>query len=312
MRKVLVTGANGFVGTALCVQLSQRGMPYVAGTRTAGSSFHVPVGDINADTDWSRALADCGTIIHLAARVHVMNEKLRDPLAAFRAMNVDATLNLARQAALNGIQRFVFVSSVKVNGEKTTGTPFTAFDEPAPLDPYGQSKMEAETGLRELANSTGLEVVIVRPPLVYGPGVRANFLKLMQLIDSGIPLPLGSIDNRRSMVSLDNLVDLLIVCSAHPHAPGQTFMVSDDRDIGISDLLRMLARAMGKRAHLLSFPPGLIARIALLLGKSDLADRLLGSLQVDIAHTKSTLGWQPVTGMPESVNKTVQYYLTHR
>lgn len=311
MHKILVTGANGFVGSTLCDSLRQQDIAVVAAVRGNARDNEYGMGDFSASTDWMPALFGCNTVMHLAARVHVMNDKSINPLAAFRAVNVDATLNLARQAMHSGIKRFIFVSSVKVNGEETTGKPFTALDAPAPLDPYGQSKLEAEIALMDLARTTGLEVVIIRPPLVYGPGVRANFLKLMQLVKKGVPLPLGAIHNRRSMVALDNLVDLLITCIQHPAAAGQTFMVSDDNDVSISELLRLLASAMGKHSLLLPVPAGIIAGTAALLGKSAVANRLLGSLQVDISHTKLTLGWHPVVTMQESLNKTVAYFLAH-
>lgn len=311
MHKILVTGANGFVGSSLCKILLDRKIPFVGAVRKRTAESQCEIGALTEFTNWSEALAECNAVIHLAARVHVMNDKSNNPLLAFRAVNVDATLNLARQAMHSGIKRFVFVSSVKVNGEETAGKPFTSLDAPAPLDPYGQSKLEAEIALTALSRTTGLEVVIIRPPLVYGPGVRANFLKLMQLVKMGVPLPLGAIYNRRSMVALDNLVDLLITCTHHPAAAGQTFMVSDDNDVSISELLRMLAIAMGKRSLLLPVPAGIIAGAAALLGKSAVANRLLGSLQVDIAHTKSVLGWQPVVTTQESLNKTVAHFLAH-
>ncbi|MGV8898743.1 MAG: UDP-glucose 4-epimerase family protein [Burkholderiaceae bacterium] len=312
MPKILVTGANGFVGSALCAALLKKESDFIAAVRTKSRNDEFPIGDFSASTDWLPALAGCSAIIHLAARVHVMNDTSSDPLADFRAVNVDAALNLAKQAVQCNVKRFVFISSVKVNGEETTSKPFTALDEPAPLDSYGQSKLEAEIALRELSRDTGLEVVIIRPPLVYGPGVRANFLKLMQLVKMGVPLPLGAIHNRRSMVALDNLVDLLITCTHHPAAAGHTFMVSDDNDVSISELLRMLASAMGKRSLLLPVPARIIASAAAVLGKSAVASRLLGSLQVDINHTKSTLGWVPVVTMQESLDKTVAHFLAHR
>lgn len=312
MFNILVTGANGFVGTALCESLLEKKTNVVSAVRKKSRDDEFSIGNLSASTDWMPVLAGCNIVIHLAARVHVMDDKNVNPLAAFRVVNVDATVNLAKQAVQCGVKRFVFVSSVKVNGEETTGKPYTAFDVPAPLDPYGQSKLEAEIALMELSRTTGLEVVIIRPPLVYGPGVRANFLKLMQLVKMGVPLPLGAIHNRRSMVALDNLVDLLITCTHHPAAAGQTFMVSDDNDVSISELLCMLANAMGKRSLLLPVPAGLISGIAALLRKSAVANRLIGSLQVDISHTKFTLGWQPVITMQESLNKTVVYFLAHR
>lgn len=313
---ILVTGANGFVGNALCHELLRRNCCVKGALRVNNvlpePAIPVVTGEIDGSTDWSNAIDGIEVVFHLAARVHVMKDRESDPLAAFRAVNVEATLNLARQAVGAGVKRFVFVSSVKVNGEETApGMQFTAFDDPAPLDPYGQSKFEAELALKELAETTGLEVVIVRPPLIYGPGVRANFLRLMQLVKTGLPLPLGAIHNRRSMVSVDNLVDLLITCASHPAAPGQVFMASDDKDVSISELLRMLAKAMGKRSYLLSIPSGLIASLAALLGQSAVANRLLGSLQVDITHTKSTLHWQPPVSMEHTLKQTVADYLAH-
>lgn len=305
MTKILVTGANGFVGSALCTTLAERGIDYAAAVRNSNNDKQFAIGSLSGKTDWTRALAGCDVVIHAAARVHVMQDTSSDPLAEFRLVNVEATVNLARQAVAAGVRRFVFVSSVKVNGEETTGTPFRASDTPEPRDPYGQSKLEAEKVLFALARETGLEVVVVRPPLVYGPGVRANFNSLMKLVAKGLPMPLGAIHNRRSMVALDNLVDLLVVCSTHPAAAGQVFMVSDNRDVSITELLRMLAAAMGRRSLLLPVPASWIAAAARLLGKSAAADRLLGSLQVDIAPTCQTLSWQPAVSMEAALAKTV-------
>jgi UDP-glucose 4-epimerase len=305
MTKILVTGANGFVGSGLCAALAERGINYVAAVRKSNGSGQVTVGSLSANTDWTQALSGCDTVIHTAARVHVMQDTSDDPLTEFRLVNVEATLNLARQAADAGVRRFVFVSSIKVNGEETTDTPFRASDTPAPRDPYGQSKLEAENVLFALSRETGLEVTVVRPPLVYGPGVRANFHSLMKLVAKGVPMPLGSIHNRRSMVALDNLVDLLIACTTHPAAAGRVFLVSDNRDVGITELLRMLATAMGRRNVLLPVPARWIAITARLLGKSAAADRLLGSLQVDITSTCQTLSWQPVISMEKALAKTV-------
>ena len=310
--KILVTGASGFVGSALCGRLELLGVPFAGAMRNRSALLsRVQAGEMTAQTDWSVALQGCNVVVHLAARVHVMDDKSSDPLAAFRAVNVDATLNLARQAVRSGIQRFVYVSSIKVNGEQTHTKPFTSVDAPAPLDPYGISKLEAEQALLELAQETGLQLVIVRPPLVYGPGVRANFLRLMQLLKRGIPLPLGAVHNRRSMVALDNLVDLLIACCRHPRAAGQVFLVSDDCDLSMTDLLRMLSGAMGKSALLFAFPAGLLFASAGLLGKSAAASRLLGSLQVDIEHTKSTLGWVPPVSVEDAIQKTVDHFLSN-
>lgn len=308
--KILITGSDGFVGSTLCDALQQRGIENVQTVRKNASGAKISVGNLSAETNWQHVLPGCTCVIHLAARVHVMDEQAGDPLAAFRAINVDATLNLAKQAVAAGVRRFVFVSSVKVNGEETFEQPFTAFDTPAPLDPYGQSKLEAEVALQELARETGLEVVIVRPPLVYGPGVRANFLNLMKLVRKGLPLPLGAIHNRRSMVAVGNLVDLLILCSWHQQAVGQVFMVSDECDMSITQLLRQLSHGMQRRNLLLPIPAGLIAGTARLMGKSAIASRLLGSLQVDIQHTKDRLQWQPPLSMPDALQQTVNHFLS--
>ena len=245
--------------------------------------------------------------MHLAARVHVMAERASNPLVEFRRVNVDGTLNLGRQAAAAGVRRFVFVSSVKVNGESTAADhAFNAADIPAPQDPYAISKMEAEQGLRRIAAETGMEVVIVRPPLVYGPGVKANFAALMRAVQRGVPLPLASVThNRRSFVALDNLVDLLITCIDHPAAANQTFLVSDGEDLSTTDLLRRLGQAMNKPARLIPVQPSLLQLGANLLGKGDMAQRLLGNLQVDISHTRQTLGWTPPVSVDEGLRRAV-------
>lgn len=308
---ILVTGSNGFVGRALCTALRSRGAPLRAAVRRGAAIDEVSVGDLNGLTDWNAALAGCEVVVHLAARVHVMADRDEDPLRAYREVNVEATLNLARQAIEAGVRRFVFVSSVKVNGEATTVKPFAASDVPAPCDPYGQSKLEAELALEQLARESSLEVVIVRPPLVYGPGVKANFLNLIRLVKSGIPLPFASIRNHRSMVALDNLVDLLIVCTIHPAAPGGVFMVSDGQDLSTAQLVRMIANAAEKRFPMFSVPPALLAGGAKVLGKAHVADRLLGSLQVDIAGTRSRLDWSPVIAPQSAINRTVEHFLMH-
>jgi UDP-glucose 4-epimerase len=262
---------------------------------------------MSPNIDWSRAVNGIDALVHCAARVHVMKDDATDPLEAYREVNVSGTLNLARQAAQAGVRRFIFVSSIKVNGETTQlGQPFTAEDAPSPLDPYGVSKLEAEQGLRDIEAQTGMEVVIVRSPLVYGPGVKANFASMMRWVASGIPLPLGAIHNARSMVALDNLVDLFVTCLKHPAAAGQTFLVSDGEDVSTTELLRRTAQAMGKRAFLLPVPAFVLEWGAALLGKRDVAQRLCGSLQVDINKTRRLLGWTPPLTLEQGLKKALE------
>ncbi len=311
--RVLITGANGFIGAAVCSQLKHAGFVFQPVVRsahsTALSTQTLPpvVVDFEGDTDWSTALESITEVIHLAARVHVIKDLSIDPLEAYRQVNVAGTLNLARQAAEAGVSRFVFVSSIKVNGEATEyGQPFKADDLPAPLDPYGVSKLEAEQGLREIEAQTGMEVVILRPPLVYGPGVKANFASMMRWVARGIPLPLGAIHNARSMVALDNLVDLLITCVTHPAAAGQTFLVSDGKDVSTTELLSRTAQAMGKKAFLLPVPAFILELGAGLLGKREVAQRLCSSLQVDIDKTRRLLGWTPPITLDQGLKKAVE------
>ncbi len=309
---ILVTGGTGFVGAALLRQLLRDGVETATSVRGAVAAaikdvqYH-QVDGMTSITDWSVALEGVRSVVHCAARVHVMKDGANDPLKAYREVNVEGTLNLARQAAQTGVRRFVFVSSIKVNGESTlTGSAFSADQEPAPLDAYGLSKLEAEKGLWQLAAQTGMEVVIVRPPLVYGPGVKANFASMMRWVSRGVPLPLGRINNARSMVSLDNLVDLLVTCLKHPAAAGQTFLVSDGDDVSTTELLRRTARAMGKRALLLPVPAPLLEMVAALLGKQAMAQRLCGSLQVNIDKTRSILGWEPPLTLDQGLKKAFE------
>jgi nucleoside-diphosphate-sugar epimerase len=305
---ILVTGANGFVGRRLCAELATRGRPVRAAVRQLREPHPqaFPVGDIRADTDWEAALAGAEAVIHCAARVHVMQDSAADPLAAFRAVNLDGTRRLAEVAAAVGVRRLVFLSSIKVNGEATApGSPFRASDSPRPADAYAVSKWEAEQALHEVASRSGLEVVVVRPPLVYGPGVRANFERLMRWVARGAPIPLGSVDNRRSMVGLDNLVDLLVRCVDHPAAAGQTFLVSDRRDLSTPEWIRMLAAAMGRPARLLPVPPALLRLGGSLSGRGAEVERLIGSLQLDIEPTCETLDWSPPVSVEEGLRRTV-------
>ena len=304
--QVLLTGASGFIGQALFLRLSADGHLVTALSRdlltTVGESC---AHQVRSNEKTRSLFVDIDCVVHLAARVHVMHETTTDPLAEFRRVNVQGTLNLARQAAASGVRRFVFISSVKVNGESTqTGVPFTADDTPAPLDAYGISKMEAEQGLRELAIQTGMEVVIIRPPLVYGPGVKANFAAMMRWLQRGVPLPLGAIHNQRSLVAIDNLVDLIVTCLMHPAAANQTFLVSDGEDVSTTELLFRMGQAMGCPARLLAVPSSVLKLAGALLGKSDVVQRLCGSLQVDITKTQDLLGWTPPVSLDEGLRRT--------
>jgi nucleoside-diphosphate-sugar epimerase len=305
--QILITGATGFVGSRLCQIAAEKGFSVRRALRWDNGHGGLVVGDIGPDTDWSGALKDIDVVVHLAARVHVMEDAAKDSLSEFRRTNVDGTLNLAKQAAKAGVKRLVFLSSIKVNGEATRpGQPFTNQDKPDPHDPYALSKHEAEEALRRVEKDTGLEVVIIRPPLVYGPGVKANFLRLIQAVQKGVFLPLGKVNNKRSLVALDNLVDLILTCLKHPAAAGQTFLVSDGQDLSTPGLIRKIARAMGKKARLLPVPPYLLRLAGRIMGKSAEVERLSGSLQVDIGHTCETLGWKPVVSVDEQLKKIVE------
>ena len=308
---VLVTGANGFVGGAVVACLARDSTTRVraavrrSSVTAAMTGDVVPVDELDMNTDWRQAVQGCHTVVHAAARVHMMQDGGRDSLTLYRAVNVGGTLALARQAAAAGARRFVFLSSIKVNGESTSARrPFRADDAPAPVDPYGVSKAEAEDGLRTLGLLLGLEVVIIRPVLVYGPGVKANFDAMLRWVQRGVPLPFALVRNCRSLVALDNLVDLVRCVITHPAAQGQTFLVSDGDDVSTAELLRRCARAMDTKARLLPVPLALLRTGARLLGRGAAAQRLLGDLQVDISPTRERLGWTPVVTMPDALRQT--------
>jgi len=305
---ILLTGASGFIGRVIERELRKRvGISVTLLVRSPGPAFlpttHV-VGRLSVDTDWSTAVAQQQVVIHAAARAHVMKDEVADPLAEYRRVNVEGTLNLARQAAAAGVKRFIFISSIKVNGEGTVkARAFSANDEAAPEDAYGLSKLEAEQGLLKLAAETSMEVVIIRPPLVYGPGVKGNFASMIKLVEKGLPLPLGAIHNKRSLVGIDNLVDLIIRCIDHPAAANQVFLAGDGEDLSTTELLRGVGEAMGKPARLIPVPAGIVQFGATVLGKKAMAQRLLGSLQVDISKTCELLDWKPPYTVEEGLKR---------
>jgi UDP-4-keto-D-QuiNAc 4-reductase len=314
MTRVLVTGANGFIGRAVCETLAARGLELRAAVRSPAA---LPgevrtVGDIGPGTDWRRALAHVDAVVHLAARVHVLHDAAADPLGQYRAVNVAGTVRLAHECVAARVPRLVFLSSIKVNGERTGDwPPFTEADSPAPEDPYGVSKLEAEAELRAIAADSGLEVAVVRPCLVYGPGVRGNLARLLRALERGVPLPLGSVRNRRSLMGLANLCDLLVRCATDPRAAGETFLASDGTDLSTPQLIRWLADGVGRPARLIGVPPRWLELGARLAGARAAYDRLCGSLQVDSSKAREVLDWQPSVPVDEGLRETGAWYRAH-
>jgi nucleoside-diphosphate-sugar epimerase len=307
---VLVTGANGFVGSALCGHLAGLGFSVRKALRLPPgreASGTVAVGDIGSDTDWSVALEGIDRVVHLAARVHMIRYTSHDASAEYRRVNVDGTRRLASMAAARGVQRFVLLSSAKVNGELTQRR-YTEADPPHPEDAYAVSKWEAEQALVRIGRETGMECVILRPPLVYGPGVRANFLKLMRAVAAGVPLPFASIDNRRSLVYLGNLVDAIGACLEHPRASGRTFLVSDGDDMSTPELVRRLAKALRVPARLLPLPVALLSLAGTLTGQRSAVDRLIGSFQIDASAMREALGWTPPFAVDRGLQETAHWF----
>ena len=313
---VLITGANGFVGKALTSELVQHGQYVQAAVRSenahVGDLHRRVVGEMNAQTKWTDALVGIDVVIHLAARVHVMNDVSADPLAEFRKVNLHGTENLARQAASAGVKRLVYVSSIKVNGEGTEESPYSESDAADPQDPYGISKWEAEQALHRISQETGLEVVIVRPPLVYGPGVKGNFISLFKAIDKGLPLPLAGARNARSLVYVGNLVDALITCATKAEAAGQTYLVSDGKAVSTAELVSEIARALGRKDRSFYFPPSILSAVAGLLGKTAQVDRLFGSLRVDSSKLGQQLAWTPPYTLQQGLAETARWYHQQR
>ncbi len=306
--RILVTGASGFVGLSLIKSIKQRDIYVVGvGRQSIASDAYVffAVPDFSDQSAWQKPLQGCDLVIHLAARVHVMKDKVSNPLEEFRKVNVDGTLALAAQAAKAGIKRFIYVSSIKVNGEATElNKPFTEQDTANPQDAYAISKYEAEQGLLLIAQQTGMEIVIIRPPLIYGPGVKANFASMLRTVKRGMPLPLGAIHNKRSFVYVGNLVSLIECCIDHPAAKNQVFLVSDGHDLSTTELLQECAAALNVRSRLVPVPQNLIEGFAAFFGKQSVAQRLCGNLQVDISKAHTLLGWKPTIPVADGLKVT--------
>ena len=319
MPTVLVTGASGFVGVRLCARLAAEGYRVKAALRRVGhesaalapAAERVAVGDIDASTDWQNALEGVEIVVHLAARAHVMRDTASDPLAEYRRVNVSGSAALAQAAAAAGVGRLIYMSSIKVNGEATIGTPFREDMAPAPEDAYGRSKWEAEQSLGEIAQRTGLGLSVLRPPLIYGPGVKGNIARLLGWIARGRPLPLGSIDNRRSLVYLENLIDAILALMRHP-APGRTYLVCDAHDLSTPQLIRALARGLDRPPRLYAFPPSLLRLVGACTGQRDAVDRLTGSLQIDISKIGHELNWRPEHDPEEGLFLTAKAFKEQR
>jgi nucleoside-diphosphate-sugar epimerase len=314
-KSVLVTGTNGFVGEALCQLLVQKEDFEVKGAvrklypHLEPRINYYQTGNIDAQTNWSEALIGTDIVIHLASRVHLLKDPAPAPLEEFRRINVEGTINLAKQAIQAGVKRFIFASSIKANGEETgTDYAYQEKDTPKPQDGYGISKWEAEQALYQLAAESGLEVVILRPPLMYGPKVKANFLRLLKIVDQGVPLPFASIQNQRSFLYLGNFVDAIWHCMQHPQAVGQTFLVSDGEDISTPELIRQIAKALNRPARLFPCPPSLIQFAGQLTNKSSTVERLVGSLLIDSNKIRNQLGWKPPYTLQQGITETVHWF----
>ncbi|MDN3649321.1 SDR family oxidoreductase [Reinekea marina] len=310
--KILITGASGFLGSAVANNLTEKNLVLTGRVNRLNlPSFYIK--ELTSTENYKDCLADVDTIIHCAARAHLMNDESVNPLAEYRKVNVEGSANLAKQAIAAGVKRFIFISSVKVSGECTTGSqPYTEDLLPAPEDAYGQSKLEAEKLLKEIAHESDMELVIIRPPLVYGPGVKANFLRLVRLSNLPIPLPFGAANNRRSMVYMGNLVDFISLCLSHPAAANETFLVSDGEDLSLRTLISYIRKALGKPSWLLPFPVRLFRIAGKLIGKSSVVDRLFGDLQVNSSKAGVLLGWKPPYSAEEGINKTVLDFQSKR
>lgn len=316
--KIAVTGANGFIGAALTHELCEKGYDVRGIVRSKERSLNrnsrleiFAIGEINSDTNWNDALKGIDVVIHLASQVHKLIDVSINPLADYRGVNAGGTQKLAEMSAQAGTRRLIFMSTIKVNGEKTTGAAFTENHTAPPQDPYAISKWDAEQALHNISDATGLEVVILRPSLVYGPGVKANFLRLLRLVDSGIPLPLMNVRNKRSLIYLNNLVDAIIACITHPDAAGKTFLVSDGHDISTPDLIKLIATAMGKKSRLFPCPLSLLKMIGKVTGKSAEVERLIGSLQIDSTKIRRELSWTPPFTMEQGLRMTADWFISN-